>query len=356
MENFIEILKAIVFGIVEGITEWLPVSSTGHMIILEQFFSLADKQGKEFFDFFIVIIQLGAIVAVVLSFFKSLWPFGANKSAKQKREIWRTWLKILIASIPAGVIGLLFDDWLDGYLYNYLTVSIMLIVYGVAFLVIEFALRRRALRIKLRYHLNRASSTTFDDGVDEEKMTNYPLFRVHSVKELTVQMAMIIGIAQCLALIPGTSRSGVTICAALLMSVDRRTAARFSFYLSIPAMLGGSLIKGVLYAGKMISGDAPVITGFQIILILIAMAVAFGVSWVVIRFFMKMLRTKTFIAFGFYRIGLGIILLIILFAVNGGNLSTGILLDSTSSSTALLNTMDCLVANPTLLNFIPSLR
>ena len=119
MENFIDILKAIVFGIVEGITEWLPVSSTGHMIVLEQFFSLADTQGKEFFDFFVVIIQLGAIIAVVMSF-KSLWPFGKNKTERQKREIWRTWYKILIASVPAGVIGLLFDDWLDNYLYNYL--------------------------------------------------------------------------------------------------------------------------------------------------------------------------------------------------------------------------------------------
>lgn len=360
MEDFIDIIKAIVFGIIEGITEWLPVSSTGHMIVLEQFFSLADRQGKEFFDFFLVIIQLGAIIAVVMSFFKSLWPFGKNKTTRQKKEIWRTWYKILIASIPAGVIGLLFDDWLDMYLYNYLTVSITLIVYGGVFIIIECSLRLRAKHIKQRYHLNRAGSTTEvgeganEDGeYDEEKLTNYPLFKTHSVKNITFQMAMLIGIAQVLALIPGTSRSGVTICAALLMSIDRRTAARFSFYLSIPAMFGGSLIKGVIYVGKMVKGTAPVISGFQIALILIAMAVAFGVSWIVIRFFMSMLRTRTFTAFGFYRIVLGVILLIILFAVNGGDLSSGVELNSTSM---LYQTMNYFVSNPCAMNVLPSLR
>ena len=360
MENFIDILKAIVFGIVEGITEWLPVSSTGHMIVLEQFFSLADTQGKEFFDFFVVIIQLGAIIAVVMSFFKSLWPFGKNKTERQKREIWHTWHKILIASVPAGVIGLLFDDWLDNYLYNYLTVSITLMVYGFIFIIIEYSLRMRAKRIKQRFHLNRAGATTEvgdssdeDDEYDEEKLTNYPLFRVHSIKNITLQMAMLIGLAQVLALIPGTSRSGVTICVALLMSIDRRTAARFSFYLSIPAMFGGSLIKGALYVGKMTTGEASVISGFQIVLILIAMLVAFGVSWIVIRFFMSMLRTRTFTIFGFYRIGLGAILLIILFAVNGGNLSTGVELNSTS---ALIHSLDYLVANPSVLYLLPSFR
>lgn len=331
MKVFVEFLKAIVFGIVEGITEWLPVSSTGHMIVLEQFFGFGETQGKAFLDFFLVIIQLGAIFAVILSFFKELWPFGKNKGPHQKHEIWMTWGKILVASIPAGVIGLLFDDWLEEKLYNYLTVSIMLIVYGVAFIVIEFFLRLRAKKIKERYHLNRTAATVNkDDDLDERNLTNYPLFNIHSVKDITIQYALIIGLAQVLALIPGTSRSGVTICAALLMSIDRRTSAKFSFYLSIPAMLGGSLIKGMMYFLKVQKGEANKITGVQVGLILVAMAVAFGVSWVVIRFFMKLLRTQTFTGFGVYRIILGIVLLVILYTVNKGDLKTGIGNDATS--------------------------
>jgi undecaprenyl-diphosphatase len=322
MNYFIEILKAIVFGIVEGITEWLPVSSTGHMIILGQFFGFESTQGKAFYDFFLVIIQLGAILAVVLSFIKELWPFGKKKSSKQKKEIWMTWAKILVASIPAGIIGILFDDLLDQYLYNYVTVSVTLIVYGVVFLAIEFLLKRKAMKIKERYHLNREIGTAMNDDVSEDSMTNYPVFHIKSIRDISIQYAMIIGLAQCLALIPGTSRSGVTICAALLLSIDRRTAAKFSFYLSIPAMLGGSLIKGALYGMKVAQGKAEGINGFQIGLILISMAVAFAVSLLVINFFMKMLRTRTFNIFGIYRILLGIILLIVFFTVNKGQIST----------------------------------
>ncbi len=322
MDIFIEFLKAIVFGIVEGITEWLPVSSTGHMIILNQFFSLEKTQGAAFYDFFLVIVQLGAILAVILFFFKELWPFGKKKSSSEKKQIWITWEKILIASIPAGVLGVLFNDLLDKYLFNYLTVSITLIVYGVAFLAIEFSIRRRALKIKERYHLNKESGTTFSDDVSEESMTNYPVFRIHSVKEISIQYAFVIGLAQCLALIPGTSRSGVTICAALLLSIDRKSAAKFSFYLSVPAMLGGSLIKGIMYGINVSKGKADPITGIQVGLILVSMAVAFVVSLVVINFFMKMLRTKNFNAFGIYRIALGIVLLILFFTVNSGNLSS----------------------------------
>ncbi len=343
MDSFIEFLKAIVFGIVEGITEWLPVSSTGHMIILNQFFSLEKTQGAAFYDFFLVIIQLGAIFAVILFFIKDLWPFGKKKTREEKKQIWITWEKILIASIPAGVLGVLFNDLMDKYLFNYLTVSITLIVYGVAFLAIEFAIRRRALNIKKRYHLNKESGTTFSDDVSEEKMTNYPVFRIHSVSEISIQYAFVIGLAQCLALIPGTSRSGVTICAALLLSIDRKSAAKFSFYLSVPAMLGGSLIKGVLYGINVYKGKAEAITGLQVGLILVSMVVAFGVSLVVIKYFMKMLRTKNFNAFGIYRIALGLVLLILFFTVNSGNLSstasvlTPVVTNASSIPTTLLN-------------------
>lgn len=335
MNYFLEVLKAIVFGIVEGITEWLPVSSTGHMIILGQFFGFKETQGDAFYSFFLVIIQLGAIFAVIVSFFQELWPFGKKKSERQKKEIWMTWVKILAASVPAGVLGVLLNDWMDKYLFNYLVVSITLIIYGVAFLAIEFVLKRRAYKIKERFHLNSAMDTALDDGVSEEEMTNYPLFRIHSIRELSIQYAFIIGLAQCLALIPGTSRSGVTICAALLLSIDRKTSAKFSFYLSIPAMLGGTLIKGLMYGIKVAKGEQVGITGFQAVLILIAMAVAFGVSLIVIKFFMKILRTRTFNVFGIYRICLGIVLLILFFTVGKGKL------DSLASLTTYVENLMC---------------
>ena len=321
METFIEILKAVVFGIVEGITEWLPISSTGHMIILGEYWGFKATQGADFYDFFLVIIQLGAILAVVLSFFRELWPFGSKKSPEEKREIWQTWLKILVASIPAGIIGILFDDYMDKYLYNYLVVSITLVVYGIAFLLIEYLLRRKSYRIQARYHLNRSAKTAYEDD-EEEAADIYPLFNIRSVANISLQYALIIGLAQCLALIPGTSRSGVTICAALLLSIDRTTSAKFSFYLSIPAMLGGSLIKGINYGIKIAKGTADPMNGTKIAIILVGMAVAFGVSLIVIRFFMKMLQTRTFNAFGVYRSLLGIVLLILFFTLKNGQLTT----------------------------------
>lgn len=349
METFIEIIKAIIFGLVEGITEWLPISSTGHMIVLEQFFGFSNTQGKAFFDLFVVIIQLGAIIAVVISFFKELWPFSHRKTRAQNREIWNTWAKILIASIPAGVIGLLFDDALNDALYNYLTVAITLIVYGIIFIVIELFLRQRAVYIRQRYHLNVESSTTHPDDFNESHYTNYPLFNIRSIKQVSYQMALIIGLAQMLALIPGTSRSGVTICAALLMSFDRKTAAKFSFYLSIPAMFGGSIIKSLIFAkNAFIDNSVAPLNGFQFLLIIIASIVAFAVSFVVIRFFMKMLRTKTFMSFGVYRIILGIALLLIFFVVNHGDIRAGI--EAISTSDAMINLEQTFVANIHCLN------
>ncbi len=316
MDTFIEFLKAIVFGIVEGITEWLPVSSTGHMIILGSYWGFAETQGQGFYDFFLVIIQLGAILAVILSFFKELWPFGSKKSKEEKKEIWKTWLKILIASIPAGVVGILLDDYMDKYLYNYLVVSITLIVYGLAFLIIEGFIKRKSNKIE---SLNRLEGAPCEaDGETD----SHPLFNVSSIAGISLKYALIIGLAQCLALIPGTSRSGVTICAALLLSIDRTTSAKFSFYLSIPAMVGGSLIKGVSYGIKISKGTASPLTWTQVGIILVGMAVAFGVSLLVINFFMKLLRSKTFNAFGVYRILLGIALLIIFFAVDKGQIKT----------------------------------
>ena len=304
MELLIDFLKAIVFGIVEGISVWLPISSTGHMIILEEFFSLKDTQGEAFFEFFLVIIQLAAILAVILNFFNDLWPFGKDKSAEQKRMIWMKWANICLASIPAAVFGILFDDWLDEHLHNYFTVASMLIVYGLAFIAIESILVKKKKAAQRRYHLDSISSTV-NEGRDP-----YGIFRTHHVEHITYQQAMIIGLAQCLALIPGTSRSGVTICAALLLSIDRTTGTEFSFYLSIPAMVGGSLIKTISFVKH-----GNTLNGSQAGILIVACLVSFIVSLIVIRFLLRFLRTRTFISFGIYRIAFGGLLLILWFAV-----------------------------------------
>lgn len=304
MDALLDFIKAIVFGIVEGITEWLPVSSTGHMIILEEFFSLKETQGSAFFEFFLVIIQLAAILAVILNFFNDLWPFCPKKTKEEKMMIWKKWFSILIASIPAAVFGILFDDWLDAHLHNYVTVASTLIIYGLAFIAIESILVGKKKKAQRRYHLDSVSST-IDEGKDP-----YGIFRTHHVEYITIQQAMIIGLAQCLALIPGTSRSGVTICAALLLSIDRTTGTEFSFYLSIPAMVGGSLIKTISFVRH-----GNTLTGMQFGILAVACIVSFVVSFLVIRFLLRFLRTRTFISFGVYRVVFGCFLLILYFSL-----------------------------------------
>jgi undecaprenyl-diphosphatase len=304
METFIEYLKAIVFGLVEGLTEWLPVSSTGHMIILNEFFSVEKTQGKPFYDFFLYVIQFAAILAVVIYFFKKLWPFGKKKSAATKRHIWRNWGNILIASVPATVLGIILSNYVDQYLMNYLTVSVTLIVYGILFLVIELYLHLKTQANKKRFHLEGEVSSITNSEKDP-----YGIFRIHSVYKITPQMALLIGLAEVLAIIPGTSRSGVTICMALILSIDRETAAEFSFFLAIPVMVGTSLFKG----GQFIASGAS-ITGTQIGMLLTACAVAFGISLLVTRGFLRFLRSNSFVGFGIYRIVLGIVLLVVYYA------------------------------------------
>lgn len=272
----IDILKSILFGIVEGITEWLPVSSTGHMIILESLLDVKETYGTAFWNFFLVAIQLGAIIAVIICFFNKLWPFGKSKPQEVKIETWKTWLKVIIACLPAAIIGIFFDDWLDEHLYNSITVSVTLIVYGILFIVIEIFNKRRS-------------------------------FKINDMKELSYRTALIIGLIQLLSLIPGTSRSGVTILGAMLIGCNRTVSAEFSFFLSIPVMLGASLLKGV----KFFMDNS--ITGNQVIFLVVGMLVAFVVSMLVIKFLMKYIKKHDFKVFGVYRIILGIIL-IILFA------------------------------------------
>ena len=272
METFIEILKAILFGIVEGITEWLPVSSTGHIILLDEFIKL--KVSAEFMEMFEVVIQLGAILAVILLFFHKLNPFSPKKSAGQKKKTWQLWFKVVIAVLPSAVIGLLLDDWMDENLYNYVVVAIMLILYGVAFLFVERLNEKRELKVK-------------------------------SVYDIDYRTAILIGCFQCLSLIPGTSRSGATILGAILLGVGRSAGAEFSFFLAIPTMLGASALKLLKF---LLSGTQA--GGTEITVLIVGCLISFVVSFVVIRELMEYVRKHSFRAFGLYRIVLGVVVLL----------------------------------------------
>ena len=267
----IEMLKAILFGIVEGITEWLPVSSTGHMILLDEFVKL--KVSPEFYEMFQVVIQLGAIGAVLALFFHKLNPFSPRKNSRQKHNTWVLWIKVIVAVLPSAVLGLALDDWMDAHLYNYIVVAIMLILYGVAFLFVE----------RLNEHR-------------EPKIT--------SVKQIDYKMALKIGAFQCLSLIPGTSRSGATILGAILLGVSRSAGAEFSFFLAIPTMLGASLLKMLKFLLEGVSA-----TGTEVLILLVGTLVSFLVSLLVIKALMEYVRKRSFAAFGYYRIVLGFLVI-----------------------------------------------
>ena len=272
----IELLKAILFGIVEGITEWLPVSSTGHMILLDEFIKL--KVTPDFYEMFQVDIQLGAIAAVLVLFFHKLNPFSPKKDQIQKKNTWTLWFKVIVAVLPSAVIGLVLDDWMDAHLYNYIVVAITLIAYGVAFLYVE--------------KLNEKRPT---------KITN--------VHDIDYRTALYIGAFQCLSLIPGTSRSGATILGAILLGVGRSAGAEFSFFLAIPTMLGASALKILKYGLDIMQQEAAMPTGLEIADLLVGCVVSFIVSLLVIRALMEYVRKHSFAVFGKYRIGLGILVL-----------------------------------------------
>ena len=265
----LDVLKVIILGIVEGITEWLPVSSTGHLILVGDL--LSPSMSDEFMEMFNVVIQLGAIMAVVVLYFHKLNPFSPKKTQKQKMLTWQMWIKVLIASVPAAVIGLLFNDILDEIFYKPLPVAVMLIVYGILFIIVE---NRNAGR--------RAT--------------------VRKISELTVPMLLWIGFFQMLALIPGTSRSGATIIGALLIGISREVAAEFTFFLAIPVMFGASFLKLVKFGLHF--------TGSELGLLLLGCLVSFGLSIVAIKFLMGYIKKNDFKPFGYYRIGLGILVLI----------------------------------------------
>ena len=269
--RILEILKSIILGIVEGITEWLPVSSTGHMILFDEFINL--KVSGEFKELFLVVIQLGAICAVPVLFFGKLNPFSPKKSAEEKKNTWILWSKVIVGALPAAFIGLLLDDFLDEHFYNYVVVSIALIVYGVAFIIVE--------------------------GLNKNKN-----FRVERVEDLTYADALKIGAFQILSLIPGTSRSGSTILGGISTGVSRKASSEFSFFMAIPIMIGASGLKILkfLIEGYVASFE-------EIALLLIGMLVSFLVSVFVIRFLMDFVKRRSFASFGIYRIALGTVII-----------------------------------------------
>ncbi len=289
--DILEFLKVVFFGIVEGITEWLPISSTGHMILVDEFVKL--NVTKDFWDMFLVVIQLGAVLAVVVLDFKKLWPFHRNDPDRESN--WKyisqnarlaklqgfadkyvnmskivLWMKILVSCVPAIIIGLPFNDWIEAHLNNYWVVSVMLIVYGVLFIVIE------------RYNKTRTPQAV-------------------RLGEITFKDAMLIGIFQVLAIVPGTSRSGATIVGGILIGMSRKLAAEYTFFLAIPVMFGASLLKVVKFGFSF--------TGTEVAILLVGMAVAFGVSILAIKFLMSYIKKHDFTVFGWYRIVLGILVL-----------------------------------------------
>lgn len=271
----LEILKAVLFGIVEGVTEWLPISSTGHMIILDEFIKLNVRD--EFWSLFLVVIQLGAILAVVLLFWNQIFPINLNKKGEPfwRRDVLLLWVKILIACIPAGIVGVLFDDTIDAYLYNFPCVATALIVFGILFIIVEGQKKGR-----------------------REKVT--------AMAQLDYKLAVWIGVFQLIAAVfPGTSRSGATIIGALMLGVSRTVAAEFTFYLAVPVMCGASLLKIVKFMMMGLSFE-PI----EVVILLVGCLVAFFVSILVIKFLMGYIKKHDFIPFGIYRIVLGAVLLI----------------------------------------------
>lgn len=265
----LDVIKVIILGIVEGITEWLPVSSTGHLILVGNV--LKPSMSDAFMEMFDVVIQLGAIMAVVVLYFHKLNPFSSRKSHKQKMLTWQMWIKVLIGSVPAGIVGILFNDILDEIFYKPLPVAIMLIVYGVLFIIVE------------KHNAGKKPSVT-------------------KISQLSVQMLLWIGFFQMLALIPGTSRSGATIVGALLIGVSREVAAEFTFFLAIPAMFGASLLKLIKFGFHF--------TGAEFGLLMLGCIVSFGLSVIAIKFLMGYIKQHDFKVFGYYRIVLGVLIIL----------------------------------------------
>ncbi len=277
METLMALLISAVIGIVEGITEWLPISSTGHMLLVDELLRLENYVSEAFYSFFLVAIQLGAVLAVVVLYFNKLNPFSPKKTQEEKKSTWRVWLLVLVGIIPAALVGIPLDDWLEENLYGFAVIAIALIVYGVLFIVIE-RLRR---------------------GKEN---------KVERIEDMTFKTALLVGCFQVLSLIPGTSRSGSTILGGMILGVSRTAAAEFSFFMALPVMLGASLIRALKFV---LAGAA--VTALEIGVLLTGVIVAFAVSYIAIRFLMSFVKKHSFEVFGWYRIALGAVVLLAAF-------------------------------------------
>jgi undecaprenyl-diphosphatase len=302
--DLVELVKALLIGIVEGITEWLPISSTGHMILFDEFVKM--NVSKEFRELFRVVIQLGAIMAVIILYFHRLNPFSSRKDSSQRRATLNLWAKVIVACIPAAIVGFLLDDWADAHFYNAPVVACALIVYGVAFIIIErLQGKKDGEKFESNHghgrHARTPESESPEAGIGTEELTS-----------LSFARAFIIGLFQCLAIIPGTSRSGSTILGGRILGVSRRMAAEFSFFLAIPVMFGWSLLKVV--KGFVLDGLTLTTTEWGVFAA--GIVVAFVVSAIAIKFLMGFIKKHSFEAFGWYRIVLGILVLAF-FAVTG---------------------------------------
>lgn len=307
----VEALKALFIGIVEGITEWLPISSTGHMILVDEFVKL--DVSDQFLALFLVVIQLGAIMAVILLYFHKLNPFSPKKTPAQRRGTWRLWGMVAIGCIPAAIVGLLLDDWVNEHFYNAYTVAIMLIFYGVVFIVMERRNRKKALRL-MEVSATSAGQELLEAPVHgkharverehEEVSAEEALFKIRDVDDIDWKTALKIGCFQVLAIIPGTSRSGATIIGGMLCGCSRTAAAEYTFFLAIPIMFGWGVVKAAKF---FMEGLA--MTQTEIMVLIVGIISAFVMSVVAIRFLMGYIKKNDFTAFGIYRIIVGIVVL-----------------------------------------------
>ena len=307
--DLLELLKAAVYGVVEGITEWLPVSSTGHMLLVQQFMPLSVS--KDFWDMFLVVIQLGAIIAVLVAFFHELNPFSRTKSADERRSTWTLWAKTIVACVPAAVVGLPLDDWIEDHLGSPFVIAAALIVYGIAFIVIETLRERRAKRLMASAAAGQASASYRPRHLaaaapqPQQELTVSQVAdadaRVQDIDDLDWKTALGIGLFQVLSIVPGTSRSGSTIIGGLILGCSRTVVAQFTFYLAIPVMVGASGLRLVKFFLK---GNA--FSGSEAAILLTGCVVAFLVSLAAIRFLMGFVKKHDFKPFGWYRIVLGV--------------------------------------------------
>lgn len=299
----LEALKALVIGVVEGITEWLPISSTGHMILVDEFIKL--DVSDQFLALFLVVIQIGAILAVILLYFHKLNPFSSKKSASEKKSTWRLWGMVVIGCIPAAIVGILLDDWVNEHFYNAYTVAAMLIVYGVIFIVLERHNRKKEQRIVAEMkpvggkHVCRAQGQEISPQEIEDEM-----FSITAVDEIDAKTALKIGCFQVLAIIPGTSRSGATIIGGMLCRCSRTAAAEYTFFLAIPIMFGWGFVKAIKFLAAGLA-----MTQTEIVVLVVGIVSAFVMSVISIRFLMGYIKKNDFSAFGVYRIIVGLIVL-----------------------------------------------